>query len=79
MQESLPFCGIWLLAPGPKGVSMNYSPEKQLAKEIVLSMIENKLFSPPPANQQVQGEALNAYFVAEINKAFNAILENVKK
>jgi len=58
---------------------MNFSPEKQLTKEIVLSMIENKMFSPPPSTQQVHGEALNAYFVAEINKAFNTILENVKK
>lgn len=58
---------------------MDKTSDKQMAQEIVLAMIESKLFSPPPANQQVQGESLNAFFVAEINKAYSAILENIAK
>jgi hypothetical protein len=67
------------LASGPEGDLMDKTAEKLMAKEIVVAMIENKLFVSPPGSQHLTGEALNALFVAEINKAYSLILENIAK
>ena len=58
---------------------MDKTTDKQAAKEILIAMIESKLFDHPPLSQHIGGEALNAFYVAEINKAYNAILENITK
>lgn len=58
---------------------MDKTADKQMAKEIVIAMIENKLFDHPPLSQHIVGDALNAFYVAEINKAYSAILENITK